>query len=189
MSALAPHHVFSYVAYLEHEKLTGAKHEFVNGQVFAMSGGTPEHARLTFRVAATLDRIVDPKKSRIFSSDLKVRVRATGLATYPDVAIVCGELELDREDALAVVNPKVLVEVLSPSTEAYDRGEKWSHFRRIESLEAYVLVSPSPQRLECYERRADGAWGHRVAEKGETLALACLGGEIAVDPLFEQAIA
>lgn len=189
MSVLAPHHVFSYEAYLEHEKLTGAKHEFVNGQVFAMSGGTPEHARLTFRVAAALDRLVDPARCRVFSSDLKVRVQATGLATYPDVAVVCGAVELDREDALAVVNPKVLVEVLSPSTEAYDRGEKWSHFRRIASLEVYVLVSPSPQRLECYERQADGTWVHRVADRGETLPLSCLGGTLAVDPLFEHAIA
>ena len=189
MSALAPHHVFSYDAYLEHEKLTGAKHEFVNGQVFAMSGGTPEHARLTFRVAAALDRMIDPARCRVFSSDLKVRVRATGLATYPDVAIGCGELELDGEDALAVVNPKVLVEVLSPSTEAYERGEKWSHFRRIASLEAYVLVSPLPQRLECYARTDEGSWVHRIADKGETLQLPCLGGALAPDPLFEHAIA
>lgn len=189
MSVLAPHHVFSYEAYLEHEKLTGAKHEFVNGQVFAMSGGTPEHARLTFRVATALDRLVDPARCRVFSSDLKVRVQATGLATYPDVAVVCGEVELDREDALAVVNPKVLVEVLSPSTEAYDRGEKWSHFRRIASLEVYVLVSPASHRVESYERQADGAWVHRVADRGETLPLPCLGGTLAVDPLFEHAIA
>lgn len=189
MASLAPHHVFSYAAYLEHERHTGAKHEFLDGQIFAMSGGTPEHARLTFRVAAALDQLVDPAKCRLFSSDLKVRVKPTGLATYPDVTVVCGELQLDAEDPLAVINPKVIVEVLSPSTEAYDRGEKWAHFRRIESLEAYVLVSSAPPRLEIFERQPDGAFVHRVAAVGESLPVACLGGDIAVEPLFRHAIA
>jgi Uma2 family endonuclease len=105
------------------------------------------------------------------------------------VAIVCGELELDREDPLAVTNPKLLVEVLSPSTEAYDRGEKWAHFRRIESIEAYILVSSTVPRVEIFERQLDGAFVLRLAQVGESLPIACLGGELAVEPLFRHAIA
>jgi Uma2 family endonuclease len=83
MTALAPHHVFTYAAYLEHERRTGARHEYLDGQVFAMSGGTPEHARLILEVGVARRGLVDPARCRLFSSDLKVRVRATGLATYP----------------------------------------------------------------------------------------------------------
>ena len=112
-------------------QMTTLKLKFVGGQIFAMSGGTPEHARLIAEVAFALRGLVDPNACRVFGSDLKVRVEATGLATYPDLTVVCGDLIVDKEDPNAVTNPKIVVEVLSPSTEAYDRGEKWAHYRRI----------------------------------------------------------
>jgi Uma2 family endonuclease len=182
------HHTFSYADYLARERETGLKHEFLGGQIFAMAGGTPEHARLITEVAFSLRGLVDPTKCRIFVSELKVRVEATGLATYPDVAIVCGEVECDKEDGNAVINPKVLVEVLSPSTEAYDRGEKWAHYRRIPTLEAYVLVAQIPARLEVYERQPNGEFVHRCASAGESLRLAPLGGALDVDPLYARAL-
>jgi len=164
------------------------KHEFLGGQIFAMAGGSPEHARLITEVAFALRSLIDPATCRIFVSELKVRVEATGLATYPDVAIVCGDVERDKEDGNAVVNPKVLVEVLSPSTEAYDRGEKWSHYRRIPALEAYVLVAQIPARIEVYERQPNGEFVHRSASVGESLPLAALGGSLDVDPLYARAL-
>lgn len=182
------HHLFSYEEYLARERETGLKHEFLAGQIFAMAGGTPEHARLLAEVAFVLRGMIDPTRCRVFTSELKIRVEATGLATYPDVAVVCGDVALDGEDRNAVTNPLVLVEVLSPSTEAYDRGEKWAHYRRIPTLAAYVLVGQIPARLELYERQADGAYVHRIAEHGETLPLGCLSGSIAVDPLYAAAL-
>lgn len=97
--------------------------------------------------------------------------------------MVCGPLELDRDDPNAVVNPTVLVEVLSPSTEAYDRGEKWAHYRRLPSLLAYVLVDQLRPRLEVYERASADSFLHRLAGAGESLHLACLGADLAVDEL------
>ncbi|MBK6514267.1 MAG: Uma2 family endonuclease [Polyangiaceae bacterium] len=188
MVVATPHHVFSYEEYLERERVTGLKHEFLEGHVFAMAGGTPEHARLIAEVSFALRSLIDPRRCRVFSSELKVRVRATGLVTYPDVAVVCGDVERDEADPNAVLNPTILVEVLSPSTEAYDRGEKWAHYRRIEGLAAYVLVSVVPARLEVYERQANGDFVHRVAERGETLALACAGGALEVDALYAAAL-
>lgn len=108
----------------------------------------PEHARLMAEVGFAIRSAVDPSRCRVFLKGLMVRVAATNLTTCPDVALVCGEVLRASDDEDAVTNPKLLVEVLSPSTEAYDRGEKWAHYRRIESLEAYVLVSQIPQRLE-----------------------------------------
>lgn len=112
-----------------------------------------------------------------------MRVKATGLATYPDVTVVCGLLELDREDKDAVVNPVVLVEVLSRNTEAYDRGEKWAQYRRIESLQAYLLVDQIRPRVEIYERAGADAFLHRVVESG-TLMIRPLEIGLDVDALY-----
>jgi Uma2 family endonuclease len=193
MSAAVPHHVFTYREYLEREKETGLKHEFHRGQIYAMAGGAPEHARLIAAMTIAIGRIVDPRKCRIFTSELKVRVQATGLATYPDVTVVCGEASRDGEDPNAIVNPKLVVEVLSAGTEAYDRGEKWAHYRLIESLEAYVLASQVPERVEIYERIPvgqdhAGAFLHRSASPGEALAIRCLDGAITVDDLYLGAL-
>ncbi len=188
MTATAPHHVFSYAEYLAREQETGLRHEFLGGAIYAMAGGTPEHARLIATIAHMLLGALDPKRCRVFSSELKILIGPTGLATYPDVAVVCGDLQLASEDANAVTNPKVLVEVLSPSTEAYDRGEKWAHYRRVASLEAYVLVSQIPRRLEVYERQSNGDFVHRIADVGEALPVACLNVTLDVDALYAGAL-
>ncbi len=175
------HAIFSYADYLQREQETGLKHEWLDGQIFAMAGGTLEHARLIAEVTRALQ--FDPKQCRIFTSDLKVRVQATGLATYPDVTIVCGTPAVDGADPNAVVNPSVIVEVLSNTTEAYDRGEKWAHYRQIPSLRAYLLVDQIRPRVEMYERTADG-FLHRMAEAGERLTIPGLSSALEVDALY-----
>lgn len=181
------HHRFSYAEYLARERDTGLRHEFLDGQVFAMTGGTPEHARLIAEVSFALRDAVDPKRCRVFSSDLRIRIAATGLATYPDVAVVCGTVEVDRDDANAIVNPTVLVEVLSPSTEAYDRGEKWAHYRRIESLQAYVLVAPVAERIEAFVR-SDAGFVNVVASADEPLELRCLSARLVPSEIFANTL-
>ncbi len=180
----APHHRFTYAEYLAREQETGLRHEWLDGAIYAMSGGTPEHARLISITSHVLQLLVDPRRCRVFSSDLKIRVPATGLATYPDVSVVSGPLVLDDEDPNAVTNPTVLVEVLSRSTEAYDRGEKWAHYRKLPGLQAYLLVDQVRPRVELYER-AGADFLHRLAEAGEALTLVALGGgELRVDDLY-----
>lgn len=174
---------FSYAEYLAREQETGLKHEWLEGQIFAMAGGTPEHARLVFEAGYLLRSAVDPKRCRVFTADLKIRVQATGLATYPDVAVVCGATELDDVDPNAVVNPLVLVEVLSRTTEAYDRGEKWAHYRTIPSLQAYLLVDQLRPRVEMFERTPDG-FLHRMAEAGQRLRIPGLSAELDIDALY-----
>lgn len=124
VAAANPHHVFTYAEYLAREQEAGLRHEFLAGQIFAMAGRTPEHARLISEVNFALRSAIDPHRCRVFSNDLKVCVKATGLFTYTDVTVVCGEPVRDTTDPNAIVNPKVIVEVLSAGTEAYDRGEK-----------------------------------------------------------------
>ena len=120
------------------------------------------------------------------SSDLRVRVRATGLATYPDVTVVCGPLERDVEDPHAAVNPAVLVAVTSDSTEAYDRGEKFTHYRQIPSLREYVLVSHRERAIERRWRDPDGTWRSENVGRGGTVELPSIAATLAVDAIYER---
>jgi Uma2 family endonuclease len=118
-----------------------------------------------------------------------IRVLATNLATYPDLSVVCGRIERDPEDANVVINPIVLIEVLSDSTEAYDRGEKFAHYRRIPSLREYVLVSQHQPRIEVFRRNDDGSWTLYEAATSERAKLASIGCELSVDEVYANALA
>lgn len=129
------------------------KHEFLDGQVYAMAGGTPEHGAIAMRVGAALLAQLHGKPCNVYSSDVRIRVVETGLDTYPDLSVVCGTEQRDSEDPLALVNPIVLVEVLSPSTEEYDRGEKLEHYKQIPSLQEVVFIDHDNLRIEVVRRR------------------------------------
>ncbi len=159
--------------YLVAEAAGDVKHEFLRRAVHAMAGGTPEHAALSAAVIGELRSLLRGKPCQVFTSDLRVRVEATDLTTYPDVSIVCGVLERSELDANAVTNPVALVEVLSDSSEAYDRGEKFAHYRRIPSLREYLVVSQRETRLELFRREDDGSWRLFVAGAGGFRRTAC----------------
>jgi Uma2 family endonuclease len=136
-----------------------------------MAGGTPEHAALAVAVSTRLALALSGSRCRVFSSDLRIRVRKTGLGTYPDVSVVCGPREVDPEDKNTVTNPTVLVEITSKSTDEYDRGEKFDHYREIASLREYVLVSHGEPAIEVRRREPDGGWSRHVAHRGESVRL------------------
>ncbi|MEJ7730064.1 MAG: Uma2 family endonuclease [Polyangiaceae bacterium] len=184
MAQRAPHHLFTYAEYVRREQETGAKHEWCAGQLFAMAGGTPEHARLAARMAAALLPLAQAKGCEVFSSDLKVRVLETGLATYPDCTVVCGAPVLDAEDANAVTNPRVVVEVLSPSTESYDRGEKLWHYQQVPSIQAVILVAHDSRRIEVLHRGPDGSWSRVAAEGSGAVAVPALEGSISLEAVY-----
>ncbi|KYF75314.1 hypothetical protein BE11_00675 [Sorangium cellulosum] len=178
--------LYTHAEYLEQERASPTKHEFLNGEIFAMAGGTPEHARLCLSVGAELRAQLRGRPCAAYSSDLRVRVRATGLSTYPDVSVVCGRLERDLEDKDAALNPVVLVEVLSDSTEAYDRGQKFAHYRLIPSLREYVLVWQHEPRIEVFHRNEDGSWTLREARAGEGAHLEAIGCTLPVDEVYRD---
>ncbi|MGH9323377.1 MAG: Uma2 family endonuclease, partial [Vicinamibacteria bacterium] len=120
---------------------------------------------------------------RVFSSDLRIRVAATGLTTYPDVTVACGPLQRDQESRETVLNPTVLVEVLSDGTERCDRGEKFDHYKRIPSLQEYVLVSQKAALVEVWRRQGD-SWLRQEAKAGEKLALQSIHCELDLDELY-----
>jgi Uma2 family endonuclease len=161
------HHRHTYQEYLAYEQDSELKHEYEDGEIFAMAGGSRRHNALALRVGAALD---GARKAGCiaFQSDQKVRILATGKATYPDVSMVCGPIEGDPADpsGATITNPTLLVEVLSPSTEEEDRGNKWRHYQLMPSLQEYVLVSQGPPRVERFRRLASGAWEYRDATEG-----------------------
>jgi Uma2 family endonuclease len=175
---------YTYAQYLALEKASNVKHEYLDGQIYEMAGGTPQHAALAAAVVGLLFPALRDRGGRTHSADLRVRVRATGLATYPDVTVVCGPRECDPDDDDAVNNPTMIVEVLSPSTEEYDRGEKFDHYKRIESLREYVLIAQDRREVEVWTRGAEGSWGHRRFADGDAAALDSVGAVLDVAALY-----
>lgn len=174
------HH--AYEDYLRVEEESVIKHEYWDGEIYAMPGGTPEHGALASRMTVVLGAALS-EPCRPLSSDVKIRIAATDLTTYPDLSVVCGSLERSPEDRHAIVNPIVVVEVTSPSTEDYDRGDKLSHYRQIASLQAVVLVSLREPRVTVVGRDAAG-WSSREFRAGETVELAKPELSFAVDDVY-----
>lgn len=177
-------HHYTYREYLALEEMSNVKHEFLDGEIYAMTGGSVMHAGLSAIVTGLLHQQLRYGPCRVFSSDLKVRVLATGLATYPDVSVVCGEPELDPESKHTITNPRVVVEVLSDSTEEYDRGLKLEHYQQIPALETVVLVAQREQRIEVWSRGDDGVWTSRSSGPGEVAAIPAIQCTLAVDAVY-----
>jgi Uma2 family endonuclease len=165
--------------YLAWERQQVAKHEYFDGDVFAMAGGSPRHNRLIMTVGVALDPRLTACGCRVFSSDQRVRA-SDRRYVYPDLTVVCGPLVVAHEDVLT--NPTMLVEVLSSSTEQYDRGLKWHGYQTLESLTDYILVSQERPRIEHFGHVA-GRWIYTSANAGERVSLTN-GIELDVDTIF-----
>lgn len=187
MVASASRRHYTLEDYLSVEEMSSVRHEFVDGQILAMAGGTPEHAALGAAIVVLLGTKLRGKSCRPYSADLRLRVLATGLATYADAAVICGEPARDPSSPSHVTNPTVLVEVLSRSTEEYDRGEKREHYERIESLKEYVLIAQDRRRVEVFHRSAGGAWEHHEYGSGADFELPSLGLSLSTDELYDSA--
>lgn len=188
MTFRAPERRYTFREYLELEASSELRYELFDGAVYAMSGRSPDHGRLAANVISILTAHLVGKPCQAFTSDLRVRVLETGLATHPDVSVVCGSLERDPEDHNTATNPIVIVEVLSPSTQRYDREEKAAHYRRIPSLASYVLISQEEQRLEVFSRNQDGSWTLREARSG-AVELPAIGCTLAVADVYRNPLA
>lgn len=176
----------SFAEYVALEEYSNVRHEYRDGAILAMAGGSPEHAALIAAITGLLMQGVLGTRCAVHSSDLRIRVRATGLATYPDASIVCAPRELDPQDRNTVLNPRVLVEVTSPSSEAYDCGDKREHYLKIESLEAYVVVSHKQRRIDLWHRASE-TWAHDILLPGSRLKLDAFRANLDVDVIYDIA--
>ncbi len=159
MSVLPEKTYISPEDYLVMERVSPVKHEYLDGEIFQMAGTSRNHARIAANICASLLNQFKGRKCESFQSDLRVRVSATGLYTYPDIVAVCGEPIMDDEQYLDVLlNPSLVVEVLSPSTEAYDKGAKFEQYRTIGTFREYLLVWQDKKRVARYTKRDDETW-------------------------------
>lgn len=157
MSA-APQKRYTPQEYLALERAAPFKSEYYRGEILARAGANRQHCRIGVNLVARLGQQLRPTPCEAFGSDMRVRVLPTGLYTYPDVSVACGELEFEDRAADTLLNPKAIFEVLSKSTEAYDRGKKFDHYRHIPSLTEYVLVSQTEPLVERFVRQPDDSW-------------------------------
>lgn len=172
--------------YLRLERAAEFKSEFFDGQVFAMSGGSPNHALLSAKLSSLLDRQLPPG-CRVFSSDLRIKASKAKLYTYADCTVICGELQLFSDDV--VLNPLLIAEVLSPSTEGYDRGKKFEAYRTIPSFQEYLLIQQDRPHVEHYSKQDDGSWVLREhAGLDAAVNIVRLGARIALAGLYAPAI-
>ena len=174
----------SYDEYLAEEAVAETKHEFVDGVAWAMAGGSLAHARLQGRVRDALVPRLAGGPCEPLVSDARLHIPALGISTYPDISVVCGGTVSPAVDRDAYTNPTVLVEVLSPSTEGYDRGEKFRRYRTLDSLRAYVLVATHAPLVEVLFRAPDDTWSFRAFGPGQVIPLDCIGVALPVDDLY-----
>jgi Uma2 family endonuclease len=173
--------------YLAIERRSDTKHEYYAGEMFAMAGATEEHNLIAGNVFASLHLQLKGRPDKIFLSDMRVKVVATGLRTYPDVVALCGETEFEDGVRDTLTNPSLLVEVLSESTESYDRGKKFEHYRKIPSFREYLLIAQDRVHIERYLRSDDGQWV--LLEYGDlasTIELSSIGGTLQIADVYDK---
>ena len=189
MNAL-PKRTFTPEEYLLLENQADYKSQYVAGEIFAMAGAEPEHIEITDNLTAALREHFRGRPCRSYSTGLRVRVPPGELWTYPDVAALCGEPRFDHATGPAtLLNPQVIFEVLSPSTAAFDRGEKLMRYRQLDSLADYVLVSADRMRVEHHARQPDGSWTLRTYERpDQSLPLASIECELPLAEIYERIV-
>jgi Uma2 family endonuclease len=172
--------------YLVWERSQPGKHEYHRGEVFAMAGAKPRHNLLAAAMTAALHAGMRGKGCAVLSSDQQISAAAGERYVYADAVVVCGAVQLEPGTGDVLANPRVIVEVLSRSTEKYDRGEKWEAYQRLASLTDYLMVAQTSFRIEHYQREADGSWRYRVLTAGDNVTLTN-GATLSVDAIYEGA--
>ena len=186
MSSTATQSDLTPEEYLALERKATTKSEYLNGQIYAMSGASREHNLITTNILSGLHAQFRERACEVYANDMRVKVRPTGSYTYPDVVVVCDEPRFEDTRFDTFLNPTVLVEVLSPSTEAYDRGEKFAHYRQHNSLQEYILVSQNCVRVEHYLRQGEQWLLTEFSALDDQLDLASINCELSVREIYAK---
>lgn len=173
--------------YLAIERDTTAKHEFYRGEMFAMGGASREHNLITGNVAASIHQQIAGRPCESYQNDMRVKVASTGLYTYPDVVVTCEKPRFEDDKFDTLLNPQLIAEVLSDSTEKYDRGKKFEHYRQIESLREYLLISQDRPHVELFTRDAGGQWTLSEATGlNAAIELPAIGSRLALADVYAK---
>jgi Uma2 family endonuclease len=185
--SLQPKSLYTPEEYLALERKAEYKSEYFAGEIFAMSGASERHNLIAGNVFATLHAQLRNRPCRVYMSDIRVKVSPTGLYTYPDVVVLCGEPRFDDEHKDTLLNPIVIIEVLSPSTEACDRGEKFTHYRKLASVAEYVLISQEKPHVEHFVRQPDNQWLlSEASDPHDTVQLPSINCALALSDVYEK---
>jgi len=170
--------------YLTIERQSELKSEYFAGETFAMAGGSKRHNLIAGNINRILGTQLLERDCNVYNSDMRVKIGSVGKYTYPDAAVACAEEQFEDEDEDTLLNAIVIIEVLSKSTEAYDRGKKWEHYQRLASLRDYLLISQTPYRVEQFTRQR-GSWSYReyIAES-DVIDLESIGCSIVLRDLY-----
>lgn len=181
---------YSIAEYLEAEEKSLEKNEFYQGEIFAMAGGSIPHNQIVSNTLADINAYLrGGKKCQVFPSDLRIYIEANTLFTYPDLSIVCGEIETLENHKNNVTNPSVLIEVLSPSTADYDRGGKFKLYRDIPRLKEYILISSTEILIEKYEKQQDGSWVlHEYKNATDLFTISTIALQVQVDRFYDNVV-
>lgn len=149
---------YSVAEYLSREAASTVRNEYYRGEIFAMAGNTHQHCEIQGNLMYRLRQALEGSPCRPYGTDQRIRIEAVDLFTYPDVVVICGEPDFASEDPMSITNPRVVFEILSPSTEAYHRGEKFELYQHLASLQEYVLVSQDRAHIDRFVRQSGGGW-------------------------------
>ena len=180
---------FTPQEYYALEQVAEYKSDYYDGEIFAMAGGTVRHSLICSNLNRELGNQLKGSPCVVFDANLRLKIKATGLRTYPDASVYCGALQRDGDDPTGetLTNPTLLIEVLSKSTEGYDRGLKAESYRQIESLRAYVLVSQNSAHAELYEKKAENSWSlTEVRGLDGLLNLTSIGVELPLSEIYAR---
>lgn len=177
----------SPIAYLQREEIASIKSEYWAGELFPMAGGAANHNRIAVSVCSALDTALDAGQCEVFNSDLKLRIEAHDLFTYPDAMVVCGSIQYFSNRTDTILNPIVIVEVLSKATRGLDQGEKFAWYRSLSSLQDYVLIDQYRIHVDCYHRLANGRWLlTEYTSEADMITLESINAEISVRQLYRR---
>jgi Uma2 family endonuclease len=178
-------HRYTYSDYVALEEQSPTKHEFLDGEIYAMAGGSEEHSALAAEVLRILGNAIGDQPCRVHTSDLRIYVEAVGLATFADGAVICGPFQQHEPSPRATaLNPAVLLEVTSDSSQEYDNVEKLEYYRTIPSLREYITVSHRERRITVHSRRDGEEWTSKVAIGGGRVAVESIGAELIVNEIY-----
>ena len=180
-----PHH-YSPTEYLALERHAEFRNEYLNGEIFAMTGGSRAHNLITVNLAASIGQQLKGRPCESYINDMRVKVDASGLYTYPDLVVVCGDVDIEDEHNDTVLNPTLIIEVLSDSTEAYDRGEKFRHYRSLPSLKEYLLIAQKNIAVELYTRCSDGWLLQEYNQPDDTVTLGSIDCTLLVSDIYDK---
>jgi Uma2 family endonuclease len=173
--------------YLARERAADYKSEYFDGEIFAMAGASESHVLVVNAIMVRLYLQLEHRPCKVYSNDMRLKVSPTGLYTYPDVVVVCGEAQFDDEELDTLLNPTLIVEVLSKSTESHDRGTKFEHYSKLKSLQEYLLVTQSRPRVELFTKQGEGRWILAAFENLEdVIELASIGCELKLKDIYRK---